>query len=191
MADLRRDEDRMIATLFGKKKLSEEKFANVFVNSVLELVEQGFAEVVAELNESPEFERTPMLDTENDGRFTLIVIAGNLMEIPRQLSAGHDRRVGSLALSKFAHALGHSGTELEREVDRLQSLMSRLNYPSKRTVYAMGNALFHEYGLLDCQAAYFREMRVPNPIILKRVNTLMAYFLWDWQEFHENYRVSG
>ena len=181
----------MIATLFGKKKLPEERFANLFVNSVLELIDRGFPEVVAELNESPEFERTPMLDVENDGRFTLIVIAGNLMEIPRQLSAGHDRRVASLALSKFAHALGHSAADLEPEVQRLQQLMARLNYPSKRTVYAMGTALFHEYGLLDLQAAYFRELRVPNPVILKRVNSLMRFFLWDWEEFHENHRIAG
>ena len=33
----------MIATLFGKKKVDEEKAATIFVNAILRLTEQGFA----------------------------------------------------------------------------------------------------------------------------------------------------
>jgi hypothetical protein len=32
-------------------------------------------------------------------------------------------------------------------------------------------------------------MRAPNPIILKRLNGLMGYFIWSWTEVAENYRV--
>lgn len=181
----------MISTLFGKKRISEDKLANMFVNALFVLTENGFPNVAAELNESPEFEGSPEISPQDDTRFTLIVLTGNLMELPRQLPSGQDKRIRSLALSKFAQAVGLTTSEVEAEVDRLRSLMDRLNYPSKRTVYAMSKALFQEYDLLRFQTSYFREMKAPNPIILKRLNGLMECFLWDWSEFGEQYRIAS
>lgn len=179
----------MIATLFGKKKISEEKLANVFVNAVLELTEQGFPAVAAEINESPEFQAPPNLPETDDQAFALIVLAANLMEAQRILGPGVDKRVASLAMSKFAQATGISVPDLEREVRTLQSQMERLNFPSKNTVYAMGKVLFHRYDLFCFQDSYFREMKAPNPIILKRLNGLMGYFIWNWREVNEQYRI--
>ena len=42
----------MITALFGKKRITEEKLANVLVNAVLEMGAEGFPLVVAELNEA-------------------------------------------------------------------------------------------------------------------------------------------
>jgi len=179
----------MIATLFGKKKISEEKLANVFVNAVLELTEEGFPAVAAEINESPEFHVNPAIAENDTDGFALIVLAGNLLEAQRILGPGLDKRMSSLAISKFAQAAGRSNTEIEVEVRALQSQMERLNFPSKNTVYAMGKVLFHRYDLFCFQDAYFREMKAPNPIILKRLNGLMGYFLWNWTEVNEQYRV--
>ncbi|MCB0764612.1 MAG: hypothetical protein R2815_08520 [Flavobacteriales bacterium] len=179
----------MIATLFGKKKITEEKLANVFVNAVLELADQGFPAVAAELNEAPEFVLSPAIDEKDNAAFALIVLAGNLTEMQRTLGPGLDKRIHSLSISKFAHAIGHTGSDLEAEVRALQSQMDRLNFPSKNTVYAMGKVLFHRYDLFCFQDAYFREMKAPNPIILKRLNGLMGYFTWNWTEVNEQYRV--
>ncbi|MCB9170053.1 MAG: hypothetical protein H6594_06860 [Flavobacteriales bacterium] len=179
----------MIATLFGKKRISEDKLANVFVNALLELVDQGFANVVAELKEAPEFEAVPDIAYENEAPFLLIVLAGNLLEARRQLPAGTDVRLATLAISKFATATGSRSTEVEQRIGRLQGLMNRLNAPSKNTVYAMSKAVFHQYDLFAFQKVYFREQRVPDPIIQKRLNALMAFFLWDWEDFHEHYRI--
>lgn len=180
----------MIATLFGKKKITEDRLANVFVNALLELVEQGFPEIAAELNESPEFEARPEIDPRQDEPFLMIVVAGNLMELQRHLPAGQDKRVAALAMSKFAQAIGARTSEVERTMVALQQLMNKLNHPSKNTVYAMTKALFDRYELFCFQKLYFREQRVPDPIIQQRVNKLMAFYLWDWESFNEQYRVS-
>ena len=179
----------MIPTLFGKKKISEAKLANVFVNAVFELSEQGFPAVAAEINESPEFLACPNLADDDDDAFALVVLAANLMEAQRILGPGPDKRISALAISKFAQAANLSTTELEIKIRALQSQMDRLNFPSKNTVYAMGKVLFHSYDLFCFQDAYFREMKAPNPIILKRLNGLMSYFLWDWNEVNEQYRI--
>ncbi len=179
----------MITTLFGKKKITEEKLATSFVNAILELTAQGFPAIAAELNESPEFSASPNLCDEDDVDFALVILAGNLLEMQRVMGPGLDRRIHSLSISKFAHAIGHTGTDLEQEIKALQSTMERLNFPSKNTVYAMSKALFHRYDLYCFQDIYFREQRAPNPIILKRIINLMSYFIWNWGEVQEQYKI--
>ena len=96
-----------------------------------------------------------------------------------------------MSVSKFAQAVGRDATSVELEVRSLQSRMERLNFPSKNTVYAMSKAVFHQYDLFRFQTdEFFRDQRVPHPVILKRVNGLMGFFLWDWDGFHEQYRVA-
>ena len=38
---------------------------------------------------------------------------------------------------------------------------------------------------------YFRDKREPHPVTLKRLNSLMGFFLWDWENFHEHYRIAS
>ncbi len=181
----------MIGTLFGRKKLSEERLANVLVNALLEMVDRGFADVAAELNESPELQGDQVMDPSDDGAFLMIVLAGNLMELDRQLPSGLDRRLTALVLGKMAQITGQRSSDLEREVGALKAMMARLNHPSKNTVYGMSRALFHLYDLFACQTdEYFRDKREPHPVTLKRLNGLMGFFLWDWENFHEHYRIA-
>ena len=121
---------------------------------------------------------------------TPIVLAGNLMDAPKRLPAGQDRRFVSFAISKFAAALGHSASELELEVVALQHEMDRINHPSKNTVYAMSKAIFHKYDLFRYQDPYFRSLKAPNPIVLKRLNQLMAFCLWDWAAVLDEWKVT-
>lgn len=182
----------MIATIFGKKKITEDRLANVFVNALLQLVQQGFCDVAAELNEAPELVGEQVIDPDREETFLNVVLAGNLMELQRQLQAGQDQRVAALVISKFAQALGTRTSDVERSIATLQQMMARLNHPSKNTVYAMSKAVFHQYDLFRFQTdEFFRDQRVPHPVILKRLNGLMGFFLWDWDSFHEQYRLSS
>ncbi len=187
-----RERYRMIGTLFGKKKITEDRLANVFVNALLELVDQGFPDVAAELNEAPELSGAPVIDPANDGPFLMVVLAGNLLELNRQLDSGLDRRITAMVLGKFAEISGTRASDLERGVTSMKAMMARLNHPSKNTVYAMSRAIFHQYDLFGHQAdEYFRDKREPHPVTLKRLNGLMGFFLWDWENFHEHYRITS
>ncbi len=181
----------MIGTIFGKKRISEDKFANVFVNAVLRLTEQGYPTVVAELEEASEFVTRPVFGPGDDELFALILFAGNLMEAPKHMPSGQDQRLAQHAYSKFAPLMDTSAAELETETIALQHFMSRINHPSKNTVYAMSKAIFQKYDLFRHQDAYFREQKAPNPIVLGRINKLMQYCLWDWAELLEDWKVTS
>jgi hypothetical protein len=80
-------------------------------------------------------------------------------------------------------------SELELEIKALQQLMERVNHPSRNAVYAMSKTIFHKYDLFRHQGDYFRDLKAPNPIVLKRLNGLMGFFLWNWEEFVSEHRI--
>jgi hypothetical protein len=181
----------MIGTLFGKKRITEDKLANVFVNAVLRLTEQAYPLLVEELSEAPEFLTKPVFGPGDDELFASIVFAANLCEAPKYLPAGTDHRLAQHAYSKFAPLLDTSAAELEAGTHALQQFMGRVNHPSKNTVYAMGKTIFHKYDLISLQDPYFRQQKSPNPIALARVNKLMAFCLWDWAELFDEWKVTA
>ena len=144
----------MISTLFGKKKISEDKLANVLVNAIVRSVEMNFRFVAEELNEAPEFLNSPDNHALEDKPFSSIVMAGNLIELVPYLSAGQDRRLVDLAVSKFAVTQGEPKIDMEERIRSMQSLIKRLNAPSKVTLYGMSKALFKCILKLKGQAPY-------------------------------------
>lgn len=181
----------MITAIFGKKKISEDKLANVLVNAVVRAVDLSFPLVAEELNEAPEFLQCPDIHELEDKPFSNILLAGNLIEIVPYLSAGQDRKLVDLATSKFAKTQDCSTAEMADTVRDTQSLIKKLNSPSKVTLYGMSKAIFHEYDLYQFQEPYFKDLKAPNPILLKRLNRIMENFLFVDEEFCERFKLSN
>lgn len=175
--------------LFRKRKISENTVANIFVNGLMRMVEMGFPEIAATLNESPEFDQLPNVDAGDFDHFLLIALAGNLDRLEQFFPSGRDRRVAEFILEKFAVIYELDKLELARLVNTNRKLMSRLNHPSKNVCRGMTRALLSKYDLLKKQHEYFREMKAPDPILEKRLMELMPPFLWDWENFLKNNKV--
>ena len=178
-------------SLFTKKKVSEDKVANVFVNSILTLVEGTFADVASIINEDPEFAVNPKIPDHASDKFLLVVVAGNIEFIPDHFSDYQDVRLIDRIFSKLSQALGVEKDRLKAAIAKYQSLFSKLNHPSKNTHYAMSKAVFHQYDLYDYQQEYFRKMRAPNPIFLKRLDEVMASYIWDWEGYKQKHRITA
>ena len=173
-----------------KRKLTEEQVASLFVETTFETVEQGWPEIASFLNESPVFIECPNLDLEDYGRFLMIIVAANLQLIPKHFESGVDRHIIQHVCSKFALAFGLTPEAFTKKVKDYRSFMKQINRPSKNLVTAMTRAIFYKYHLNHFQEPYFRDMNTPEPNIQRELKCLMAHFLWDWDAFTENYRVS-
>mgnify|MGYP000417879743 CR=1 FL=1 len=179
----------MFTKIFGKKKLKEDKLANIFVNATLKGVEDGFSDIAGLINESPEFIESPELDSNNDSKFLLIVIAANLKEIPRHLSAHQDNRMINLILTKLSAVFDVEFDKLEGILRDYQSYLGRVNHPSNNNLYAMSKAVFFKYELGKYQEDYFRKMNAPNPLFLKRLDEAMAVFMFDWKGTSQDFQL--
>ncbi len=176
-------------SLFSKKKITDDTLTNIFVNGVFELVEKGFPDLAELLKNEAEFETHPEINENNLDQFLLIVITGNMFQISKYFDAFQQVKIQDLIYTKFAKSLDVSKEELKVTVGKLNQLFYRLNHPSKNTKYAMSKAFFHQYNLYEYQEEYFRRMKVPNPIILKKLNETMDVFMWDWEGIFKKYKV--
>lgn len=175
--------------LFTKKKFKEDKVANIFVNSLLSLIDEGFQEVAALINEDPEFDIPPSISPADNEKFLLIVFSGNMKFIPDFFHDYQDVRLIDKIISKLSQSIGVEKDYLKKTISEYQSFQMRVNHPSKNIHYAMSKAIFFKYDLVPYQQEYFRNMKAPNPIFLKRLDEIVSHFIWDWPPFLDKYRV--
>ncbi len=179
----------MFTKIFGKKKLKEDKLANIFVNATMQAVEASFEQIVDLIKEAPEFVETPQIDPENDSKFLLIVLAANLKELPKHLPAHQDNRMINLIITKLSGVFDVEFDKLEGILREYQSYLGRVNHPSNNNLYAMSKAVFFKYELGQYQEDYFRNMNAPNPLFLKRLDEAMSLFLFNWVGTKDEFQI--
>lgn len=180
----------MISTLFGKKKITEDKLANVFVNSMLKAVDESFGDIVDAMVNDPEFKIKPSIDKTDSDKFLMIVVVGNLSHLNRYFSNTEEVVLKGKITQKFANVFGMSYDEMANIFKDFGQFIYRVNHPSKNMLYGMSKAVFYKYRLGQYQDEYFAQLDAPNPIFLKRLDTLMENYLWDWNTFLDKYKFS-
>lgn len=178
----------MLGTLI-KRRLSDNQVANIFVNALFEVVEKGFQEVALLINEDSAFVKSPEIRDDQDGEFAMIVIVGNLSFLESTFEPEQAHNVEKLIFEKLAKVYGMSIESFTQIIREYQSFISRKNHPSKNMIYGMSKAIYHKYGLNEFQDEYFRRMQAPNPLFLKRMDEVVANFIWDWDAFFKKYKM--
>jgi len=176
--------------IFGKKKLKEDVVASILVNTILDTVEKGFPVVAGIINDAPEFTSNPNISEKDLNKFLLIVIAGNLQYIPQQLRNNQDDRMISLVIDELSKVFNISVEALNKIIREYQTYISKVNHPSKNILYGMSKAVFYKYNLSNHQDEYFKNMRSPNPMFLKRMDEALENFVWNWESFQDKYQIS-
>ncbi len=178
----------MFSTLL-KKKLSDNQVANIFINAIFNCVDNGFPVVAKMINDDPAFVSSPNLSEKNNGEFALIVIVGNLSFLESTFDAEQADKIEVLIFEKLSKIYSMEVQAFKALVKEYKKFISRVNHPSKNWIYGMSKAVFHKYNLNDNQDMYFKRMQAPNPLFLKRMDEVMANFIWNWDAFFKKYRI--
>lgn len=173
-----------------KKKLDTNKLANVFVNSLLEVTENGFDDVRAMINEDGAFVTNPDVPETDADKFLLIVVVGNIRYLDTHFEVNEAKDIRTQIVRKLANVYGMEELQFEKLIQEYDQFISRVNHPSKNTLYGMSKAVFHKFKLNNYQESYFKNMRTPNPLFLKRMDEIMMNFLWDWDEFFKKHKMN-
>ncbi|MFD1550856.1 hypothetical protein DNU06_05360 [Putridiphycobacter roseus] len=178
--------------MFGlaiRKKIDEDKLANIFVNSLLEAVENGFGDVAGMINEDLAFQTSPSIDPKAYQQFLLIVITGNLTFLGENNEIDDVEDLSNLIIKKYASIFDMQTSELDVNIQKMRTFISQVNYPSKNYLYGLSKAVFFKYHLNNFQESYFKTMNSPNPLFLKRMDELVQLFLWDWDKFFKKHKM--
>jgi hypothetical protein len=175
--------------IFGRKKIGEEQLAQIFVNAMISMSQEAFPDIAELVNDDPEFVKSPELSPEGYVPFLFVVVAGNLKSLPRRLDGVHAKHVLMNIYAKLAVQYDTSASSIEQHIKKYQSELSRLNHPSKNIVYGMSKLFFHLYDLYPFQNEYYTRIQAQNPIILKRIDSVMNAFLWNWDSINDEYKI--
>lgn len=178
-----------ITSIF-KKKVSEEKVAELFVNIIFNAVDTSFSDVSELLNNDLNLLSKAKVDPDNQDDFLMIVIAGNFYLLDNYFFEGQEDRIRQLTVEKLAAIYGVDTVTMRSAIDTMLSYFGKINYPSKNTHYAMSRAVFFKYGLNDFQKDYFRNLNTPDPILLKNIDEIMEQFIIKWDTFTEKFRIT-
>lgn len=173
-----------------KRKLDADKMANVFVNAFNEVIEVGFQEVAEMINEDQAFIHSPEIDKNYEDAFLMIVLAGNIRFLESHFSKQEEEEITNLVKKKFAEIYNLSFAEFEAILSEYDSFISRVNHPSKNTLYGMSKAVFHKFNLNNFQEDYFKTLNTPNPLFLKRMDEIVTNFIWDWDQFFKKHKLN-
>lgn len=178
--------------MFGtilRKKVSNDKLANVFINSLFNTIDAGFPVVAEFINEDQAFVKSPSVASNDSFEFAFIVIVGNLSFLESAFDPEQADSIEAIIYEKLAKVYEMSTQEFKSLVKDYRSLISRLNHPSKNMIYGMSKAIFDKYTLYNYQDEYFKRMQAPNPLFLKRMDEVVENFIWDWDCFFKKYRL--
>ena len=178
-----------ITTIF-KKKVAEEKVAELFVNIAFNAVDTSFGDVAELLNNDVNLLSPAKIDPENQDDFLLIVIAGNFKLLDDYFYEGQEDRIKELTIEKLAAVYGVDTVTMRTAINTMLNYFAKINYPSKNTHYAMSRAVFFKYDLNTYQKDYFRNLNTPDPILLKNIDEIMEQFIIKWDTFTEKFRIT-
>lgn len=178
--------------MFGlaiRKKIDEEQLSNIFVNALLEAVENGFEDVANAINEDPAFASSPNIKADAFNQFLLIIISANLNYLQQTSEIDNIEGLERKIISKYSKIFDQKENDFQKLVDDMSRFISQVNYPSKNYMYGISKAIFYKYNLNDFQESYFQTMNNPNPLFLKRMDELSSLFLWDWDTFFKKHKL--
>lgn len=177
-------------SFLGKKKLSAEQVSKQFIANLVQVTEDGFKELAGLINSDPAFVRSPEVDEHHSQPFLFIVLAANFKFLPTYFKDRQtDVYIKQHSMS-YLNELFEESIDFESEIKTMQTTMSRLNMPSKNTLYAMPKALFDAYKLNEFQKEYFKNLNTPDPTFLKRMDELMPHFIWNWDDLLKKYKIT-
>ena len=180
----------MLSAILGKKKLAEDEIADLLVNSIFNSVSKSFPDISGIVNDDPNFISSPELDEEDGYQFLLIVLTGNVSFIPKFFESGKDKRIIEHLISRVSNQLEIDKMTLAKDISDCKKHMSRINYPSKNTVYGMSKVFFSRYDLNQFQEDYFKALNSPKPQFLKKMDEVNKMFIFNWKELFEKYKVA-
>lgn len=173
-----------------KRKLSDDQVANVFINALFDVVDNGFVEVAELINEDVAFVKSPNIEPNLNGEFALIIIAANLSSLESTFEADQAVRIEQKIFEKLGKIYDMTTADFQSLAREYQSFIAKVNHPSKNLVYGMSKALFEKYKLNEFQDEYFRRMQAPNPLFLKRMDEVMVNFIWNWDAFFKKFKMN-
>lgn len=174
-------------TVFGKRKLKEDKLALYFTTTTIKCAREDFKAIAEMLNSSKVFERSPQLRPNDTHPFLYILLAANLKMLPNHFNKKQLSRIQEYIFNSLSYTLDLEKDQLISTIYDYEKFIDKVNYPSKNILFGISRAVFYKYKLAEYQDEHFKHLGSPNPLIISKLNEMVKPFIWDWERFKNRY----
>ena len=101
-----------------KKKLSADQMANVFINGLLEVINESYPVFAEIINDDNAFVKSPNIGEEQKRDFAMIVFAGNLNQLESTFEPEHADEVEANIIQKLSTCFGMERFEFKKKSNR-------------------------------------------------------------------------
>ena len=181
---------KFLGILSKKKKITASKIAHLLVETLDEVIVNGFVEIQDFLNNNNNLERNPNLTNKEIKWFRLIVFVGNLKMIPDFFEQKHAEDLHNHLLDIMADKMeGENEISIEQLGDYC-TYLDELLRKSDNCIEAMATAIFDKYNINDFQVNLFRRKNEPNPVLFQELKNLMSHFIWNWEDYLSKHKIT-
>ena len=179
----------MFATLFVKKRITHQKLAKKFVHITLNAIDNTYTDFLDAIYNDSELISRPKLNYEDPNVLMNIIIAGNIKFFERILSSHEEKAITNAIIEQMSDVFEMDFRDMKDQLEKYSSFISRVNHPSKNILYGVSKAVFFKFKLGNYQEEYFAQLNTPNPVFLKKIDTLVENYLWDWETVFEKNKI--
>jgi hypothetical protein len=174
-----------------KEKITVKDTANIFSIALNKVVNDGFPEIQTFLNKNNNLDKSPNIKNEDVKWFRLIVFAANLHLLSTKFEEEQSVELRSNVIDNLLPYL---------DVDNEISMDLFLNYETYFNdilakqidpIETMAVAVFDKYKINECQSELLKRRNEPNPVLFNELRKYLSHFIWNWEEFLENCRVTS
>jgi|GEM_PF-251347 hypothetical protein len=177
--------------LFGKKKIKEREIAKIFVGTINEVAISGFNEILDFVKTDSHFNFSPDLTSKSSLEgFLFTVFSANLKYLEDYFEKDQLDRIRIEIINEFAESLEEKTTEdvLDQVDDYMEFILSIKN-PSGDLTKLLAKAIFQKLNLTQYQNDNFQKINEPNPIVLKELEEITTFFVWNWDDLFNKYKL--
>lgn len=179
--------------LFGfskKEKISIDKLTKLYANTLFEVVDQGFPEIIGFVNDNRKFEESPNLKTTDVKWFLMIIFAANNHRLANFFSGDIVDALHSSCTLEIIDFIMEDEEEIIREmILDYETFFKEQFAVSETTEKAMARSIFIKYNLNDYQGKLLKNQNEPNPVFLEELASLLSHFVWNWDDFLSKNKV--
>ena len=181
---------KFLGILSNKKKILASKTAHLLVETLDEVIVNGFVEIQDFLNNNNNLERNPNLTNKEIKWFRLIVFVGNLKMIPDFFEQKDAENLHNHLLDIMADKMeGENEISIEQLGDYC-TYLDELLRKSDNCIEAMATAIFDKYNINDFQVNLFRRKNEQNPVLFQELKNLMSHFIWNWEDYLSKHKIT-
>ena len=173
-----------------RKKINKEEVVSLYISTLNEVINNGFIEIKNFINENNNLESKPSLKDSDIKWFSLIIILANLYNLKTYFEEEEVIKLRACILDNVLITIDSNIDLAMEKFLSYEDYFSSLIMHHEDLSESMAIGIFEKYNINKFQGDLFKRKNKPNPIFLHELKNLLNHFIWNWEDYLKEYRIT-